>query len=162
MVVSFVLPCFGRLKDVEILLWKLSRKHRQILITPHDKLKQLVPGNIQKGYLSAKHVTEQIIVNRLCVCFTERATSIIRHASTLKACCSSLFDSFYQYRGAPQCKVLVFIADVSKFSLNSKDVISQHVVYYQFNVDDFVIVGLLHDNTTKKKVFKKLLQALEH
>jgi len=50
--------------------------------------------------------------------------------------------------------MLVFYASLSKFTLDMRKIVPQQVVYYQYVIGGRAVVGMLLDETKKKRAFK--------
>ena len=50
--------------------------------------------------------------------------------------------------------MLVFYASLRKFTINMRTIVPQQVVYYQYVVGGRAVIGMLLDETKKKRAFK--------
>ena len=50
--------------------------------------------------------------------------------------------------------MLVFYASLRQFTLDMRKIVPQQVVYYQYVIGDRAVIGMLLDETKKKRAFK--------
>ena len=50
--------------------------------------------------------------------------------------------------------MLVFYASLSKFTLDMRTIVPQQVVYYHYIIGGRAVIGMLLDETKKKRAFK--------
>ena len=85
--------------------------------------------------------------------FEDRALCMIRKSTSGTDCCKSLLHLLKQHQRSKDGKALVFYVHVSKFTLDMRKLVPPQVVYYQYCIGGRVVLGMLLDETKKKRGF---------
>ena len=83
--------------------------------------------------------------------FENRALCMVRKSTSGTDCCKSFLHLLKQHQRSKHGKALVFYVHVSKFTLDMRKLVPPQVVYYQYCVGGRVILGMLLEETKKKR-----------